>query len=72
MQVVRNVVILVVVLGCAFLALSPKRRAAAAEKLASARRLVSRKLAEREARACRLATERWDGEGGSIPAAGDA
>ncbi len=72
MQVVRNVVILVVVLGCAFLALSPRRRAAAAEKLASARRLVSRKLADREARAGRVATDTWDGEGGAIPAAPDA
>jgi hypothetical protein len=68
MKTVRNALLLVLVLGCAFIALSPKRRRAAAEKLAEARRLVSRSVADRETRA-RQASERWEGEGGAIPAA---
>jgi hypothetical protein len=70
MQSVRNVVILVLMLGCAFVALSPKRRRAAAEKLAAARRLVARKFTDREARAGRLATETWDNEGGAAVGGG--
>lgn len=69
MQIVRDTVILVLVLGGAFLLVSPKRRAVAAGKLAEARRFVSRRLAEQEARASRLAGETWDGEGGAIPTA---
>ncbi len=65
MQSLRNVVILMLVLGCGFLALSPNRRRAAAEKLARARRLVSRRIADRDARASRLASETWENEGGA-------
>lgn len=65
MKSVRNVVILLLMLGGAFVALSPERRRAAAEKLAAARRRVARRSADREARACSFATERWDNEGGA-------
>jgi hypothetical protein len=70
MRVVRNALILVVVVGGAFLVLSLDRRASLAEKLAEARRLVSRRATDREARASRMASETWEGEGGAIPAAG--
>jgi hypothetical protein len=68
MQTVRNAVMLGLVLGGAFLALSPKRRSARAEKPTRARRFVSRGLTDREARVSQ-ASERWDDEGGAIPAA---
>lgn len=67
MQIIRNVVLLGIVLGCAYLALSPRRRSAAAEQPAHARRTASPRFADREARVGQ-ARERWDGEGGSIPA----
>jgi uncharacterized protein YjeT (DUF2065 family) len=69
MQVGRNAVMLVVVLGGLFLALVPqRRRRAAAAKLAESRRLVFRRIIDREACASRSDSERWDGEGGAIPA----
>ena len=70
MQAVRNAVIFVLVLGGAFLALSPKRRSLVAGKLAEVQRLASRRIADREARAGRLATEAWESEGGASAAAG--
>jgi hypothetical protein len=70
MKSVRNVMILALMLGGAFVALSPQRRRAAAEKLAAARRLVARKFADREARAGSCATETWDNEGGAAVGGG--
>jgi hypothetical protein len=72
MKSIRNVVILALMLGGAFVALFPDRRRAAAEKLARARRLVTRKFADGEARAGRLATEAWDNEGGAAVGGGGA
>ena len=70
MQAVRNAVIFVLVLGGAFLALSPKRRSLVAEKLAEIQRFTSRRIADREARDDRQATEAWESEGGASAAAG--
>ena len=71
MQAVRNAVIFVLVLGGAFLALSPKRRSLVAEKLAEIQRFASRRIADREARDDgRRATEAWESEGGASAAAG--
>jgi hypothetical protein len=69
MPVVRNMVVLalVVVLGYAFLALFLKGWSVA-RKQAKVRRLASRRVIDREARASRQASEAWDGEGGAIPA----
>jgi hypothetical protein len=68
MKSMRNVGILMLVLGGAFLALSPRRRLAVARKLAEARRFVPWRAADREARASHLASETWEGEGGAFPA----
>jgi outer membrane murein-binding lipoprotein Lpp len=68
MLTMRKMVTFAVVLGCVFLALPAKRRAAA-QKLAGARRFVSRRIADLANRAERVSSERWDGEGGAIPRA---
>lgn len=68
MKSIRNIGTFVLVLGGAFFALSPRRRSAVARKLAEARRFVSRRVTDREARAGNLAADRWEGEGGSLPA----
>lgn len=68
MKSIRNIGTFMLVLGGAFFALSPRRRSAVAQKLAEARRFVSRRAADREARASHLASETWEGEGGAFPA----
>jgi hypothetical protein len=50
MTAMRNFVILAFVLGGALIALSPKRRAQLARKLAESRRFVSRRIVDRDAR----------------------
>jgi hypothetical protein len=50
MTAMRNFVILALVLGGALIALSPRRRAQLARKLAESRRFVSRRIVDRDAR----------------------
>jgi len=68
MPLVRNILILALALGCTAVVLSRRRRSAA-EQRASAGGSAPRRSAEREARASRLARERWEDEGGAIPEA---
>ena len=62
---------IVAMLGGVLVALSPRRRAVLARRLAEARRAVSQRLADRDREASR-STERWDDDGGATQGGNNA
>jgi hypothetical protein len=66
-------VIVLTVLASAWMVVvvSPRHRRAIARKVANARRFVSHRLVDTEARASSRAVDTWDGEGGASAAPDD-
>jgi len=67
MSAMRKLGLLMLAVGTVLVALSPRRRALVAQKLAQSRRFVSGRLVDREARDSRdsEARDRWDDDGGA-------
>lgn len=63
MATIGRLATLALVLGCAVVALSPKRRARMARKLALARNFLSRRVVDRDARE-QTDQARWADDGG--------
>jgi hypothetical protein len=61
---IRTLAVLALVVGAVVVALSPRRRALIAQKLAESRRFVSRRVVDRDAREG-TARARWDDDGGA-------
>ena len=64
MTTLRNLGLLAIAFGAIVLVLSPRRRALVAQKLAHARRFVSRRVVDRDA-LHRQALDTWDDDGGA-------
>lgn len=68
MRIARNLGVLAVGLGWVILLVSPRRRGAVARKVADARRFVSRRILDEDARARSHALDAWEDEGGAMRA----
>lgn len=62
MAAIRSLVVLAFVLGSVLVALSPRRRARLARKLAQSRAFSSRRVVDRDGRRDQ---DRWDDDGGA-------
>ena len=65
MRAIRNALLSAIGIASVLLLVSPMQRRAIARKLAEARRAVSRRLIDDEARASSRAEDAWEGEGGA-------
>ena len=66
MTTVRNIALFVIGVGCVVVVLSPVHRRSLARKLADARRIVSRRVVDEDARTSSRAVEAWEDEGGAV------
>lgn len=72
MPTMRRVVLTFLASAWILVVVSPRHRRAIARKLADARRLVSRRIVDEDARASSRAEETWEGEGGATSGASAA
>jgi hypothetical protein len=62
----RAIVLLTVAITCVAMMMSERRRKAIARRLADARRFVSRRIVDEDARTSSRAVETWEHEGGAM------
>ena len=71
MTVVRNTGLIVAGIGCVLVVLSPRRRILAARKLTDARRFVSRRVVDEDARTSSNVIDTWEDQVGGMHAPSD-
>lgn len=65
MPAMRNIGLTAIAIAWLVVLVLPRRRRVIAPKLGEARRFVSRRIVDEEARASSLAIDAWEGEGGA-------
>jgi hypothetical protein len=72
MSTIRSIALTFVASAWVIVLVSPRRRRALARRLAHARRLVSRRIVDEDARATARAVDAWEDEGGATQGASAA
>lgn len=72
MPAMRNIGLTAIAIAWIVVLVLPRRRRVIAPKLGEARRFVSRRIVDEEARASSLAIDAWEGEGGTTRGASGA